>query len=119
MDQNPLYNLKGITPDEYSFVKQLITGMTDQQAQQFAMFYSGKRQSPGDFLLFTLIGLVLLAGLQRFIIGQYGMGILYFFTGGLCFIGTIVDAINHKSLATEYNQKIALECAQLVKIQMI
>ena len=32
------------------------------------------------------------------------MGILYFLTGGLCLIGTIVDLVNHRSLAFEYNQ---------------
>jgi hypothetical protein len=37
------------------------------------------------------------------------MGILYFFTAGLCFIGTIVDLINHKQIALEYNIKIANE----------
>ena len=100
MDRNLLYNLKGITPEEFSFLQQIMAGMTDQQAQQFVLFYSGKRQSAGDILLFTLLGLICLAGLQRFILGQIGMGILYFLTGGLCFIGTIVDAINHKNLAT-------------------
>ena len=95
-----------------------MTGMEEKQAQRFVMFYSGKRQSPGDILLFTLIGFLGANGIQRFIIGQVGMGILYFFTGGLCLIGTIVDLINHKSLATEHNQKMALECAQLIKMGM-
>jgi hypothetical protein len=35
------------------------------------------------------------------------MGILYVFTGGLCLIGTIVDMINYKNFAFEYNRKIA------------
>ena len=119
MDSTLLYNLKGITPEEFSFLQQITSGMTDQQAQQFVLFYSGKRQNPSDLLLFTLLGLFILAGIQRFIIGQIGMGILYFLTGGLCFIGTIFDALNHKSLAMEHNQKMALECAQLVKMQML
>jgi hypothetical protein len=37
------------------------------------------------------------------------MGILYLLTGGLCLIGTIVDLINYKNLAFEYNQKVAQE----------
>jgi len=117
MDKNLLYNLKGITAEEFMFLQQIINGMTDQQAQQFVMFYSGKRYSPSDLLLFTLLGLLVLAGLQRFLTGQVGMGILYFLTGGLCFVGTIVDALNHKSLATEFNQKMALECSQLIRMQ--
>ncbi|MBC8052603.1 MAG: TM2 domain-containing protein [Sphingobacteriaceae bacterium] len=115
MNQNLLFNLKGITAEEFSFVQQVMDGMTDQQAQRFVTFYSGKRQSPENILLFTLLGLFCLAGLQRFILGQYAMGALYLLTGGLCFIGTIVDLANYRHLATEYNQKIALECAQLVR----
>jgi hypothetical protein len=42
-------------------------------------------------------------------VGQIGMGILYLFTGGLCIVGTIVDTINHKKLAFEYNQQMAIE----------
>ena len=37
------------------------------------------------------------------------MGILFFFTAGLCFIGTIVDLINYKELAFEYNRRMADE----------
>ena len=118
MYKNLLYNLKGLTPEEFYYVQQVMEGMNEQQAQQFVMFYSGKRQSPNDLLLFTLLGLIIVAGVQRFIIGQIGMGILYFFTFGLCFIGTIVDAINHKTLANDHNQKVALECAQLVRLSM-
>jgi hypothetical protein len=48
-------------------------------------------------------------------IGQIGMGILYFFTGGLCLMGTTLDAINHKSLANEFNRKMANEVAMMIK----
>jgi TM2 domain-containing membrane protein YozV len=116
MDYNQLYNLKGITAEEFQFVKQIISSMDEQQTQRFLLLYSGKRQSPSDLLLFTLLGLLVVAGVQRFIIGQIGMGILYFLTGGLCLIGTIVDAINHKKLADEFNQNKAFECAQLAKM---
>jgi len=42
--------------------------------------------------------------------------LLYFFTIGLCFIGSIVDLVNHKSLATEYNRKMAYECFQMARM---
>lgn len=116
MYQNLLMSLNGITPEEFSYLEQTMNGMDENQAQRFIMFYTNKRKSPQDILLFTLIGLLGFAGIQRFVIGQIGMGILYFFTAGLCFIGTIVDLINHKSLAFEHNQKAAFESAQLVKI---
>lgn len=88
--------------------------MSPDQAKQFIMLYSGKRQSPSDILLFTLLGLIIVAGVQRFVIGQIGMGILYLLTGGLCLVGTIVDLINHKTLALEYNQQMAFDCARMI-----
>ncbi len=116
MNPDLLMNLKGLGPEEYGYLQQVMADMNPQQAQQFVMFYSGKRRSPQDILIFTLLGFIGVAGVQRFVTEQIGMGILYFFTGGLCFIGTIVDLINHQSLAIEYNQKKASECAQLVKM---
>jgi hypothetical protein len=44
------------------------------------------------------------------------MGLLYLFTVGLCFIGSIVDLVNHKDLAMEYNRKIAFESHQMAKM---
>jgi hypothetical protein len=34
----------------------------------------------------------------------------------LCFIGSIVDLVNHKSLALEYNRKMAYESYQIAKM---
>jgi TM2 domain-containing membrane protein YozV len=66
-------------------------------------------------LLTSLIGFLGIAGIQRFLIGQVGMGILYLLTGGLCLIGTIIDLINYQDLAVEYNMRMANESAMLVK----
>lgn len=108
--------LPGITPQEYGYLQTATNGLTEQQVRTFLMMYSGKRKTPSDMLIFTLIGLLGIAGIQRFIVGQIGMGILYFLTCGLCFIGTIVDLINHKELAFEYNQKMVFESLQMVKM---
>lgn len=43
------------------------------------------------------------------------MGILYFLTGGLCLIGTIIDLVNHKKMALDYNQLQAQQIATMVK----
>ena len=110
-------SLPGISPQEYSYLQTATNGLTEQQLQTFLMVYSGKRKNPSDLLLFCLVGLfVPVAGLHRFIIGQIGMGILYLLTGGLCLIGTIVDAINHKQLAFEYNQKMVFESLQIIRM---
>jgi hypothetical protein len=43
------------------------------------------------------------------------MGILYFLTGGLCLIGTIIDIVNHKKLSFEYNSKQAQQVAGMMR----
>lgn len=116
MHKELLLQLRGITPEELQYLEQLTSGLTEQQAKNFVMLYSNKRKDPQDILLFTLLGFVVVAGVQRFVTGQIGMGVLYLLTGGLCFIGTLVDLINHKSIAQEYNQKVALESAKMAKM---
>jgi len=116
MNQQFFMQLKGINPAEYQFLEQLTKSMSEEQLKTFTLFYSGKRKDPQDILLFTLLGLVVVAGVQRFVVGQIGMGLLYLFTGGLCLIGTIVDLVNHKSIAQEYNQKVAMEAAQMSRM---
>lgn len=108
--------LSGITPQEYTYLQTATNGLNEQQLRTFLMIYSGKRKSPSDMLLFCIIGLFLVPGLQRFIIGQIGMGILYLVTVGLCFIGSIVDIINHKELAFEHNQKMVFESLQMTRM---
>lgn len=106
----------GVTPDEIGFLKQVITDLSENQKKYFYMVYSGKRKNPQDILLFTLVAFVGVAGVQRFVLGQIGLGILYMFTGGLCLIGTIVDLVNHKQLANDYNKKMALESYKIANM---
>lgn len=114
--QNLVMNLKGISPSEFLYLEQVMNNMSEDKAKTFVAYYSGKRKDPQDILLFTLLGFVIIAGVHRFVLGQIGMGILYFFTGGLCLVGTIVDLINYKSLTSDYNQKMAYECAQMIHL---
>ena len=101
--------------EEMLFVRGLVTEMTDTQAETFAVAYRGQRRDPTTVLLLTLLGFVVLAGVQRFYLGQMGMGLLYLFTAGFCFIGTIIDVLNHKKLTFEYNQVKAQTMATMVK----
>lgn len=94
---------------ELNYIESLVKNYTDQQMLNFANFYRSRRRDPQLILLTGLAGFVGVAGIQRFLTDQIGMGILYFFTAGLCFIGTIVDLINYKQMAFEYNIKIANE----------
>lgn len=118
---NPqIMSLPGITPEEYSYLQMATKGIDEQQMQNFLMIYGGKRKKPTDILLFCLLGFLPIpfpvAGVHRFVIGQVGMGILYLLTGGLCLIGTIIDAINHKQLAFEHNQRMVFESLQMIRM---
>ena len=110
-DINPtlMSMLYDTTPEELILIDNHTKAFTNEQLQQFVMIYRTKRKDEQTILLCCLLGVVFFAGIHRFLLGQIGMGILYFFTGGLCLIGTIVDAINHKQLTLEYNQKMISE----------
>ncbi len=98
---------------ELRYVQDLVKDFNDNQLQQFAIIYNSRRRDSQMILLLTLVGFLGFAGIQRFLTDQIGMGILYFFTAGLCFIGTIVDLVNYKSLASEYNLKMARQAAAM------
>jgi TM2 domain-containing membrane protein YozV len=107
--------MPSLEADEMVFVQELIKDMNDSQAQQFAMAYMARRKDPSNILIFTVIGFIGIAGIQRFVLNQVGMGILFLLTGGLCVIGTIVDLVNYKKLAFEYNSKQAQLVAGMMK----
>jgi len=104
-----LKNLYDATPEELVTINSRIKDFSDNEILQFCMIYRSKRKDPQLILILCLLGLVGFAGIHRIVIGNIRMGILYFFTAGLCFIGTIVDIINHKELALEYNAKMITE----------
>jgi TM2 domain-containing membrane protein YozV len=116
MFETPNFAFPDITLSEMQFLKQNITGLTDSQLRSFNIMYGGKRRKEQDILLFSVLGLVLVPGLQRFITGQIVMGLVYLFTIGFCFIGSIVDLVNYKKASLEYNQKMAFECYQMAKM---
>jgi TM2 domain-containing membrane protein YozV len=107
--------LPEITGEEMIYIQNLIKDMDDEKARNFASVYRSRRKEPQMILILALLGFVGFAGIHRMIINQIGMGILYLLTAGLCFIGTIIDLVNHQKLAFEYNQKVAAEVAILVK----
>jgi len=113
---NPYFAFPGITPEEMHLLRQATADLNENQLRHFQMMYSSKRKNPSDLLIFTLLGFFGLAGVQRFMVGQIGMGILYFFTGGLCVIGTIVDLVNYKDLANTYNKDMMYESYQMAKM---
>ncbi len=115
-NQNPYMMFDGMTPEEFAFLQQATASLTENQQRYFMGVYGSKRRNPQDLLFATLAGFVGVSGVQRFMTDQIGMGIVYFFTGGFCLIGTIIDLINYKSMANEYNQKMAFESFNIAKM---
>jgi TM2 domain-containing membrane protein YozV len=107
--------LPEVTGEEMVYIQNLIKDMDDEKARSFASIYRNRRKDPQMILILTVIGFVGFAGIHRMVLNQIGMGILYFFTAGLCFIGTIMDLVNYQKLAFEYNQQAANEVATIVK----
>lgn len=101
--------LPELTGDELMYVQGLLKNATEEQATQFAMAYRIKRRDPTTVLILTLLVFVGFAGINRFYVDQIGMGLLYILTGGLCFIGAIIDIVTYKNIAFSFNQRAAYE----------
>lgn len=100
--------------DEQLTVAQIMKDMSEEQAEQFARVYRQRRKDETTVLLTTLLAFIGIAGVNRFYLGQVGMGIAYLLTAGFCLIGTIVDIFNYKSLTNGYNEKQALDVSLLI-----
>lgn len=112
---NILQYLPELEGEEMAYVQSLTKDFNPESIQQFANIYRSRRKDPQTILIVTLIGFLGINGIQRFMLDQIGMGLLYLFTGGLCIIGTIIDLVNYKKLATEFNQKEAYNTATMVR----
>lgn len=111
---NILELLPDLQGDEQVYVQGLIKNMDDDKARQFATAYRSRRKDPQMLLLLALVGFLGVAGVQRFMVDQIGMGLLYLLTGGLCVIGTIIDVVTYKNIAFQYNQLQAQQVYNLV-----
>lgn len=104
-----------LEPNELQYIQSLAERLSDEEAKQFAFIYRARRKKPQEVLILVIVGFLLIAGLQRFYLGQIGMGLLYLLTGGFCLIGTILDLINYKRLAYEYNVKEAQKVLSMLR----
>ncbi len=107
--------LPGVQGKELFMLEHTMEGMTENQKRHFAAIYAERRRDPNVVLGLGLLGFAGIAGINRFYIGQTGKGILYFLTGGLCLIGTILDIFKYRELAYEYNEEKALDIAMMVR----
>lgn len=106
-----LYDLfpESAKPDmaELNMLQSVVSGMDDDTLRSFAGIYRTQRRDPQMVLILSVVGFLVLPGLQRFYLDQIGMGILYLFTLGLCFVGSIVDIVRYNEASLEYNAKVA------------
>jgi TM2 domain-containing membrane protein YozV len=117
MDQLQMFAmLPDLQPDELMLLQSLTKDMTENQQQQFYAILKGKRKEKRDMLILTILGFFGVAGIQRFVVGETGMGILYLLTIGFCGIGTIVDLVNLDSMVSRFNQMQAMETVNMVKM---
>jgi len=107
--------LPEVSGEELSYIQQVTGELSESDLETFAHIYRARRRDPQTVLILALVGLFVIPGLQRFYVDQIGMGVLYLFTLGLCFIGSIIDIINYKSLAQEYNTKMVNDALIAVK----
>lgn len=114
--QNPYMGLPGVTPEEVNSLQIATAELNENQQKHFYTDYVSKRRSPQDILMFTLLGFIGIAGIQRFVMGQTAWGVFYLLTCGLGGICTVVDLINNKKLTLEYNKEIAYQSFQVAKI---
>ena len=103
-----------IQGEEMMFLQNLTKDYDDEKLRTFSNMYRARRKDPQLILLLCLLGFVGFAGVHRFILNQIGMGILYFFTAGLCLIGTIVDLVNYRNLSFTYNRQVASEINHII-----
>ena len=115
MSNRVLHFLPEIDDDEQIYVAQIMKPMSDEQAEQFARVYRSRRRDETTVLMLTLLGFVLIAGVQRFYIDQLGLGVLYLLTAGFCGVGTLIDLFRYKTLTFKYNRAEADKVASIVK----
>ena len=89
---NSLYQFfPNLDMEEYNFLQGIIKNFDEKQMQQFCIIYGSRRKDTQLILILAMIGFLGFAGVHRFVLGQIGMGILYFFTCGSILAGMLVS----------------------------
>lgn len=90
-------------------------GMSDYQKELFIMQYNSvKKDGTIAILLAIFLGLY---GIDRFYVGDIGLGLLKLFTSGLCGILWIIDIFIISARVAEYNRTQAQDIARAIASQ--
>ena len=98
IDMFIMTNQKYLPAEKIVFLKQKLA---DADENKFALVSSVEFKDPTTILLVSLFLGTL--GIDRFMLGETGMGILKLLTGGLCGILTIIDWFTVQKKAKEIN----------------
>lgn len=98
IDMFIMTNQKYLPAEKIVFIKEKLKNIDEER---FALVSSVEFKDPTTVLLISLFLGVL--GIDRFMLGETGMGILKLLTGGLCGILTIVDWFSVQKKAKELN----------------
>jgi TM2 domain-containing membrane protein YozV len=101
---------------EFTITEQqmLMQDLNDQQKMLFTSQYESSKKDRGTVLILSvLLGSL---GVDRFMIGDVGMGLLKLFTFGLCGILWLIDIFTIRGKVDELNRKNANEIYQGIKM---
>jgi TM2 domain-containing membrane protein YozV len=87
----------------------LINQRDEKFKNMFLMQYNSRSKSETTAFILNALGCFGIAGIQRIYLGQTGLGILYLFTLGILFIGTLVDFFKINGMVASKNFEIANE----------
>lgn len=90
-------------------VNDLRRQLTREELDELDRMLMMERKSSGLVAGLAAIGLVGVAGVHRFVLGDVGKGILMLLTAGGCGIWTIVDLVRSSTIASDYNIKLELD----------
>jgi len=96
---------------------QIQTGMTEQQKMIFMSQYNSDKKDRNIALVLSL--LLGYLGIDRFYIGDTGLGVLKLLTGGVCGIMAVIDWFLIMGKTDEYNRQKAQEIAVSIKANNI
>src|SRR5580698_2515271 len=101
---------------EFSIIEQmqLTQGMTEQQKFLFQAQYGSERKDRTIILVVSiLLGYL---GIDRFLVGDVGLGLLKLLTGGVCGIFWLIDIFLIMGRVDDFNRTKAHEIAMVVRM---
>lgn len=100
IDMFMMTNSKYLPVETLHSVKEALEKLPDEKS---LYLHSVELKDPTTTLILSLVGLLGIAGLDRFYIGNIGLGVAKLLTVGACYIWTIVDLFTITKKTKEKN----------------